>query len=80
MTMAPLLEVKNLEVAFYTKDGIVKAVNGISYTMEEGDTLGIVGESGCGKSVSALALLRLLPMPPAKITGGEVLFQGQDLL
>jgi oligopeptide transport system ATP-binding protein len=78
--MTPLLEVKNLEVAFYTKDGIVKAVNGISYTMDEGDTLGIVGESGCGKSVSALALLRLLPMPPAKITGGEVLFQGQDLL
>jgi oligopeptide transport system ATP-binding protein len=75
-----LLDVRNLEVAFHTKDGIVRAVNGISYSMDEGDTLGIVGESGCGKSVSALAMLRLLPMPPAKIMGGQVLFEGQDLL
>ncbi len=75
-----LLEVRNLQVAFYTKDGVVKAVNGISYSLDEGDTLGIVGESGCGKSVSALAMLRLLPMPPARIAGGEVVFQGQDLL
>jgi oligopeptide transport system ATP-binding protein len=78
--MTPLLEVKNLEVAFYTKDGIVRAVNGISYTVEEGDTLGIVGESGCGKSVSSLAILRLLPMPPARILNGQVLFEGKDLL
>jgi len=75
-----LLEIRNLQVAFDTKDGVVKAVNGISYSLDEGDTLGIVGESGCGKSVSALALLRLLPMPPARIAGGEVVFQGQDLL
>lgn len=75
-----LLSVKNLEVAFFTKDGKVSAVNSISYTVDEGDTLGIVGESGCGKSVGAMALLRLLPTPPAKIMGGEVVLQGQDLL
>lgn len=78
--MPPILSVKDLEVAFLTKDGKVNAVNRISYTLDEGDTLGIVGESGCGKSVSALAMLRLLPTPPAKILGGEVLLQGQDLL
>lgn len=78
--MGHLLSVKNLEVAFFTKDGKVSAVNSISYTVDEGDTLGIVGESGCGKSVGAMALLRLLPTPPAKIMGGEVVLQGQDLL
>lgn len=78
--MDHLLSVKNLEVAFFTKDGKVSAVNSISYTVDEGDTLGIVGESGCGKSVGAMALLRLLPTPPAKIMGGEVVLQGQDLL
>jgi len=78
--MPPLLEVKDLEVRFYTKDGEVQAVNGISYTMEQGDTLGLVGESGCGKSVSTMAMLRLIPEPPGKITGGQVLFQGQDLM
>lgn len=78
--MDHLLSVKNLEVAFFTKDGKVSAVNSISYMVDEGDTLGIVGESGCGKSVGAMALLRLLPTPPAKIMGGEVVLQGQDLL
>ncbi len=78
--MAPLLEVKDLEVRFYTKDGEVQAVNRISYSMERGDTLGLVGESGCGKSVSTMAMLRLIPEPPGKITGGQVLFEGQDLL
>lgn len=78
--MRSLLEVKDLEVAFYTKDGVVRAVNGISYTMEEGDTLGVVGESGCGKSVSTMAMLRLIPEPPGKITGGQVLFDGVDLV
>ncbi len=78
--MAPLLDIKGLEIAFYTKDGIVRAVNGISYSLDEGDTLGIVGESGCGKSVSSLAMLRLLPEPPARIMGGQILFEGQDLL
>ena len=75
-----LLEVQDLEVRFYTKDGEVRAVNGISYSLDEGDTLGLVGESGCGKSVSTLAMVRLLPEPPAKITGGQVLFQGEDIL
>jgi oligopeptide transport system ATP-binding protein len=78
--MVPLLEVQDLEVRFYTKDGEVQAVNGISYSMEEGDTLGVVGESGCGKSVSMMAMLRLIPEPPGKITGGRVLFEGRDLL
>jgi len=78
--MSPLLDVRNLEVAFYTKDGVVRAVNGISYTMEEGDTLGIVGESGSGKSVSTMSMLRLIPEPPGKIEGGEVLFGGADLV
>jgi len=78
--MVPLLEVQNLEVRFYTKDGEVQAVNGISYSMEQGDTLGLVGESGCGKSVSTMAMLRLIPEPPGKITGGRVLFEGRDLL
>jgi len=78
--MAHLLEVKNLEVAFHTKDGIVRAVNSISYTLDAGDTLGIVGESGSGKSVSLLAMMGLIPMPPGKIEGGEVLFEGKDIL
>jgi oligopeptide transport system ATP-binding protein len=78
--MTSLLAVEDLEVRFYTKDGEVRAVNGISYSMEQGDTLGLVGESGCGKSVSTMAMLRLIPEPPGKITGGRVLFEGRDLL
>jgi oligopeptide transport system ATP-binding protein len=78
--MTSLLQVEDLEVRFYTKDGEVQAVNGISYRMEQGDTLGLVGESGCGKSVSTMAMLRLIPEPPGKITGGRVLFEGRDLL
>ncbi|NLG50378.1 MAG: ABC transporter ATP-binding protein [Chloroflexi bacterium] len=75
-----LLQVQDLEVRFYTKDGEVQAVNGISYSLDEGETLGIVGESGCGKSVSTMAMVRLLPEPPAKITGGHVIFEGKDIL
>jgi oligopeptide transport system ATP-binding protein len=75
-----LLEVRDLAVRFHTLDGIVHAVNGISYTLERGEMLGIVGESGCGKSVSVLSLMGLIPQPPGKIVAGEVLFQGQDLL
>lgn len=75
-----LLDIRKLETQFYTEDGIVHAVNGISYTMDESDTLGVVGESGCGKSVHALSIMRLIPDPPGKITGGEVFFQGRDLL
>jgi oligopeptide transport system ATP-binding protein len=72
--------VRDLRTSFFTEDGVVQAVNGISYDIEEGETLGLVGESGCGKSVSALSLLRLIPTPPGKIVGGEVIFEGQDLL
>ncbi len=78
--MTPLLDVQQVEVAFYTKDGVVRAVNGISYTLEKGDTLGIVGESGSGKSVSLLAMLGLIPTPPGKIMGGKILYEGKDLL
>jgi len=72
--MSTLLEVKDLRTQFYTQDGVVKAVNGISYTLNEGETLGIVGESGCGKSVGVMSLIRLIPTPPGKIVGGEVMF------
>lgn len=75
-----LLEVKNLATHFSTGSGIVRAVDGISYSLEEGETLAIVGESGCGKTVSALSLLRLIPDPPGRIVGGEVLFEGRDIL
>jgi oligopeptide transport system ATP-binding protein len=78
--MPPLLEVKGLKTRFFTQDGVVQAVNGISYTLSEGATLGIVGESGCGKSVGVLSIMRLIPDPPGKIVGGEVLFEGRDLL
>ena len=78
--MAPLLEVKNLRTHFYTFEGVVKAVDGVSYDLEEGETLGLVGESGCGKSVSAMSLMRLIPDPPGKIVDGEILFEGQDVL
>ncbi|OQY22957.1 MAG: peptide ABC transporter ATP-binding protein [Anaerolineaceae bacterium 4572_32.1] len=78
--MTTLLDVKGLKTRFFTQDGVVNAVNGISYTLEEGEALGIVGESGCGKSVSVLSIMRLIPDPPGKIVGGEVLFEGHDLL
>ena len=77
---APLLEVKGLETQFKTPDGIVHAVNGVSFSLEEGETLGLVGESGCGKSVTMLSVLRLIAMPPGKIVAGEAFFRGQDLL
>jgi ABC-type dipeptide/oligopeptide/nickel transport system ATPase component len=78
--LTPLLDVRDLTVRFYTLDGVVHAVNGISYTLNEGETLGIVGESGCGKSVSVLALMRLIPEPPGKIEAGQALYRGEDLL
>ena len=74
-----ILEVENLRTEFHTEAGVVHAVNGISYALKEGETLGIVGESGCGKSVSVLSIMRLLPSPPAKISG-SVRFKGTDLL
>ena len=78
--MAELLNVKDLETRFRTQEGVVHAVNGVSFKLNEGETLGIVGESGCGKSVSVLSTLRLIPMPPGEIVGGTVDFQGKDLL
>ena len=78
--MAPLLEVKDLKTHFFTSEGVVKAVDGVSFDLEQGETLGLVGESGCGKSVSALSLMRLIPAPPGKIVNGEVFFEGQDIL
>ncbi|MDY6783815.1 MAG: ABC transporter ATP-binding protein [Cyanobacteriota bacterium] len=75
-----ILEVKNLVVRFNTQDGPIHAVNGVSYTLNEEETLGIVGESGSGKSVHVLAMLGLIPQPPGKIEGGEVWFEGRDLL
>ncbi len=78
--MATLLEVRDLKTHFFTQAGVVKAVDGVSYDLEEGETLGLVGESGCGKSVSALSIMRLIPDPPGKTVGGEVIFAGQDLL
>jgi oligopeptide transport system ATP-binding protein len=78
--VSALLEIKDLKTRFYTQDGVVKAVNGVSYTLNEGETLGLVGESGCGKSVSMLSVMRLIPDPPGKVTNGEVIFNGRDLL
>ena len=78
--MGTILDVKGLKTQFFTQDGIVSAVSGISYTVDEGETVGIVGESGCGKSVGVLSVMRLIPVPPGKIVGGQVFFEGRDLL
>ena len=78
--MGKLLEVRGLKTEFETSEGTVKAVDGISYDVEKGETVAIVGESGSGKSVGALSILGLIPSPPGKVVAGEILFQGQDLL
>jgi len=78
--MGRLLEVKGLKTQFFTQDGVVHAVNGITYHLNEGETLGIVGESGCGKSVSVLSVMRLIPQPPGRIVDGEVWFDGRDIM
>lgn len=78
--MTELLRVRNLETQFQTREGIVHAVNGVSFELKEGETLGIVGESGCGKSVTVMSLLRLIPTPPGKVVNGEAIYQGKDLL
>ncbi|HHV82522.1 MAG TPA: ABC transporter ATP-binding protein, partial [Tepidanaerobacter syntrophicus] len=75
-----LVEVKNLKTYFFTEDGVVPAVDGVDFSIKEGETLGIVGESGCGKSVTSLSILRLVPSPPGKIVNGEILFRGENLL
>ncbi|HVL56954.1 MAG TPA: ABC transporter ATP-binding protein [Burkholderiaceae bacterium] len=77
---APLLRVDGLKTHFHTRDGIVRAVDGVSFDVRPGETLAIVGESGCGKSVTAMSILRLLPMPPARIAAGRIEFDGRNLL
>ena len=77
--MGVLLEIKDLKTHFFTLDGIVKAVDGISYDVQEGETMAVVGESGCGKSVSALSIMGLIPVPPGRIVNGQILFNGEDL-
>ncbi|MDJ1138206.1 ABC transporter ATP-binding protein [Streptomyces iconiensis] len=75
-----LLEVRDLHVDFHTRDGIVKAVNGVNYSVDAGETLAVLGESGSGKSVTAQAIMGILDMPPGRIPKGEILFQGEDML
>ena len=78
--MDKLLKVKDLKTYFYTDDGVVKAVDGVDFDVESGKTIGIVGESGCGKSITAMSILRLIPSPPGKIVNGRITFNGEDLL
>jgi oligopeptide/dipeptide ABC transporter ATP-binding protein len=75
-----LLDFKDLQIYFHLKEGVVRAVDGVSYQLRQGEILGLVGESGCGKTVSSLAILKLLEAPPAEYHGGEILFEGEDLL
>lgn len=77
--MGDLLNIKNLKTYFYTEDGVIKAVDDVSLSIREGETLGVVGESGCGKSITAMSILRLIPNPPGKIIDGEIIFDGEDL-
>jgi oligopeptide transport system ATP-binding protein len=79
-TGTPLLEVKNLKTQFFTQDGVVKAVDDVSFYVMPGETLGVVGESGSGKSMTGLSIMRLIPNPPGKIVNGEVTFNGRDIL
>jgi oligopeptide transport system ATP-binding protein len=78
--MEPLLEVNNLKTQFFTQDGVVKAVDDVSFKLFPGETLGVVGESGCGKSITAMSIMRLIPSPPGRIVDGQVLFEGEDIL
>src|SRR5574342_585409 len=78
--MADLIQVRNLKTSFFTPEGEVRAIDGVSFEIGEGKTLGLVGESGCGKSVTSLSIMRLIQSPPGKIVGGEILYRGKDLL
>ncbi len=80
MNNSPLLKIKNLKTYFYTSDGVVKAVDDVSWDLYQKEVIGLVGESGCGKSVTALSILRLIPDPPGKIISGEILFNGKNLI
>jgi len=75
-----LLEVKNLKTHFYTEDGVVPAVNGVDFNLKPGQTLGIVGESGCGKSITSMSIMRLIPTPPGRIVDGEIQFDGKNIV
>lgn len=75
-----LLQVKNLKTYFYTDEGVVKAVDDVSFNIKQGETLAIVGESGCGKSITAMSIMKLIPSPPGKIEGGEIKFKGKDII
>ena len=75
-----LLEVKDLKTYFFTRRGIVRSVDGVSFSVKAGETLGIVGESGCGKTITSLSILRLVPQPTGKIVQGEIIFDGENLL
>src|SRR4051812_30072682 len=79
-TNEKILEVKGLRTSFFTEDGEVKAVDDVSFDVFKGKTLGIVGESGCGKSVTSLSIMRLIPNPPGRVVGGEILYKGRNLL
>ncbi|MCK4597612.1 ABC transporter ATP-binding protein, partial [bacterium] len=78
--MGKLLEVKDLKTYFFLDEGVAKAVDGVSFHVNKGETLGLVGESGCGKSVSALSIMRLIPDPPGKIVGGQIILGGKNVL
>ena len=80
MALENLLEVKDLQTHFFTRRGVVKAVDGVSFHLKEGETLGLVGESGCGKSVTCFSIIRLVAQPAGRIVGGQVIFNGEDLL
>jgi peptide/nickel transport system ATP-binding protein len=76
----PLLEIRGLKTHFTTDDGVVQAVDGVDLSIQRGETLGVVGESGCGKTVTAMSVLKLIPMPPGRIVSGQILYQGRDLV
>ena len=78
--LRPLLEVKDLTTCFDTEDGLITPVDSVSFSIGHGETLGLVGESGCGKSVTSLSILRLIPSPPGRIASGQVILDGDDLL
>ncbi|NVM56883.1 MAG: ABC transporter ATP-binding protein, partial [Desulfobacterales bacterium] len=78
--MDPLLQVKHLKTSFYTEQGVIRAVDDVSFSLDYGQILGIVGESGCGKSMTALSIMRLVPQPAGRIESGSILFRGRDLL
>src|SRR5258708_17536863 len=77
---APLLDIRGLKTHFGTDDGIVQAVDGVDIVIHRGETVGVVGESGCGKTVTALSVLKLIAMPPGQIVAGQIFYQGRDLV